>query len=119
MAVPEAILGLVDGCQALGTPVTGGNVSFYNQTDGANILPTPVVGMLGVIDDVADRIGSRLRGTSATSCCWSATTREDLSGLGLGGRHPRPPGRRCRRCPTSTTSSGWPRCWSPPASATC
>ena len=54
----EAILGLVDGCIALGTPVTGGNVSFYNQTGGANILPTPVVGMLGVIDDVADRVGS-------------------------------------------------------------
>jgi len=52
----ESIMGLVDGCQALGTPVTGGNVSFYNQTDGTNIHPTPVVGMLGVIDDVADRI---------------------------------------------------------------
>ena len=52
----EAIMGLVDGCRTLGTPVTGGNVSFYNQTDGTNIHPTPVVGMLGVIDDVADRI---------------------------------------------------------------
>lgn len=51
----EAIIGLVDGCQKLGTPVTGGNVSFYNQTDGTNILPTPVVGMLGVIDDVTKR----------------------------------------------------------------
>ncbi len=54
----EAIMGLVDGCQQLGTPVTGGNVSFYNQTDGKNILPTPVVGMLGVIDDVTKRIAS-------------------------------------------------------------
>lgn len=52
----EAIMGLVEGCRTLGTPVTGGNVSFYNQTDGTNIHPTPVVGMLGVIDDVADRI---------------------------------------------------------------
>ena len=51
----EAILGLVDGCQTLGTPVTGGNVSFYNQTGGTNILPTPVVGVLGVIDNVEDR----------------------------------------------------------------
>lgn len=51
----EAILGLVDGCQTLGTPVTGGNVSFYNQTGGTNILPTPVVGVLGVIDNVDDR----------------------------------------------------------------
>ena len=52
----EAIRGMVDGCLALGTPVTGGNVSFYNQTGGRNILPTPQVGMLGVIDDVRTRI---------------------------------------------------------------
>ncbi len=54
----EAITGLVDGCRELGTPVTGGNVSFYNKTGEQAILPTPVVGMLGVIDDVADRIRS-------------------------------------------------------------
>jgi phosphoribosylformylglycinamidine synthase subunit PurL len=51
----EAIRGLVDGCTALGTPVTGGNVSFYNQTGDTPILPTPVVGVLGVIDDVTRR----------------------------------------------------------------
>jgi phosphoribosylformylglycinamidine synthase subunit PurL len=51
----EAIRGLVDGCRELGTPVTGGNVSFYNQTGGIPILPTPVVGVLGVIDDVTRR----------------------------------------------------------------
>ena len=51
----EAIRGLVDGCKELGTPVTGGNVSFYNQTAETAILPTPVVGVLGVIDDVTKR----------------------------------------------------------------
>ncbi|MET9314165.1 phosphoribosylformylglycinamidine synthase subunit PurL [Kribbella sp. NPDC003505] len=51
----EAIRGLVDGCRELGTPVTGGNVSFYNQTGATPILPTPVVGVLGVIDDVTRR----------------------------------------------------------------
>jgi phosphoribosylformylglycinamidine synthase len=51
----EAVRGLADGCQALGTPVTGGNVSFYNQTGNLPILPTPVIGVLGVIDDVARR----------------------------------------------------------------
>jgi phosphoribosylformylglycinamidine synthase len=51
----EAIGGLVDACKALGTPVTGGNVSFYNQTGEQAILPTPVVGVLGVIDDVTRR----------------------------------------------------------------
>ncbi|MCW2811712.1 MAG: purL, partial [Friedmanniella sp.] len=52
----EAIRGLVDGCKILGTPVTGGNVSFYNQTADTPILPTPVVGVLGVIPDVTARI---------------------------------------------------------------
>ncbi|MFG1997325.1 phosphoribosylformylglycinamidine synthase subunit PurL [Actinoplanes sp. NPDC048988] len=52
----EAVRGLADGCQLLGTPVTGGNVSFYNQTGAAAIHPTPVVGVLGVFDDVARRI---------------------------------------------------------------
>lgn len=52
----ETIQGLVDGCKELGTPVTGGNVSFYNQTGETAILPTPTVGVLGVIDDVSTRI---------------------------------------------------------------
>ena len=47
--------GLADACQQLGTPVTGGNVSFYNQTGDVAIHPTPVVGVLGVFDDVARR----------------------------------------------------------------
>ena len=52
----EAVRGLADGCATLGIPVTGGNVSFYNQTGDTAILPTPVVGVLGVIDDVHRRI---------------------------------------------------------------
>ncbi|MFT4166990.1 MAG: phosphoribosylformylglycinamidine synthase subunit PurL [Microlunatus sp.] len=51
----EAIEGLIEACLVLGTPVTGGNVSFYNQTGNTAILPTPVVGVLGVIDDVTTR----------------------------------------------------------------
>jgi phosphoribosylformylglycinamidine synthase subunit PurL len=54
----EATTGLADGCLELGIPVTGGNVSFYNQTGDVAIFPTPVVGVLGVIDDVARRIPS-------------------------------------------------------------
>ena len=54
----EATAGLADGCLELGIPVTGGNVSFYNQTGDVAIHPTPVVGVLGVIDDVARRIPS-------------------------------------------------------------
>ena len=51
----EAVRGLADACQQLGTPVTGGNVSFYNSTSDVAIHPTPVVGVLGVIDDVDRR----------------------------------------------------------------
>ncbi|MCQ6556004.1 phosphoribosylformylglycinamidine synthase subunit PurL [Streptomyces sp. C10-9-1] len=51
----EATRGLADACQTLGTPVTGGNVSLYNQTGETAIHPTPVVAVLGVIDDVTRR----------------------------------------------------------------
>ena len=54
----EAVEGLSDACLALEVPVTGGNVSLYNQTGTTAIHPTPVVGVLGVIDDVAKRIPS-------------------------------------------------------------
>ncbi|MDT7547206.1 MAG: phosphoribosylformylglycinamidine synthase subunit PurL [Actinomycetota bacterium] len=51
----EATRGLAEGCRELGTPVTGGNVSFYNQTGTTAINPTPVVGVLGLLDDVTRR----------------------------------------------------------------
>ena len=51
----ETVRGLADGCLEMGLPVTGGNVSFYNQTGSVAILPTPVIGVLGVIDDVRTR----------------------------------------------------------------
>ena len=51
----ESVRGLADGCVEMGLPVTGGNVSFYNQTGSTAILPTPVIGVLGVIDDVRTR----------------------------------------------------------------
>ncbi|GAA3536088.1 phosphoribosylformylglycinamidine synthase subunit PurL [Nonomuraea rosea] len=54
----EAVRGLADACKTLGVPVTGGNVSFYNQTGSTAIHPTPVVGVLGVIEDVAKRVPS-------------------------------------------------------------
>ena len=57
----EAVRGLADGCAALGVPVTGGNVSFYNQTDEVAIHPTPVIGVLGVHADVTRRVPIGLR----------------------------------------------------------
>jgi phosphoribosylformylglycinamidine synthase II len=54
----EVVRGLRDACLEFGTPVTGGNVSFYNETTGKEIFPTPVVGMLGVIDPVDKSVGT-------------------------------------------------------------
>jgi phosphoribosylformylglycinamidine synthase II len=57
----EAVRGLADGCRALGLPVTGGNVSLYNQTGDVPINPTPVIGVLGVHEDVRRRVPSGWR----------------------------------------------------------
>jgi len=48
----ETVDGIAEACSAMGTPVTGGNVSFYNETEGRGIYPTPVIGMVGIIEDV-------------------------------------------------------------------
>lgn len=54
----EACRGIKDACRALNTPVTGGNVSFYNESPTGAIPPTPVIGMIGVLDDVGKAVGS-------------------------------------------------------------
>ena len=56
----EAVHGLADGAKQMAIPVSGGNVSFYNQTGDTPILPTPVVGVLGVLDNVEKTIGNVL-----------------------------------------------------------
>jgi phosphoribosylformylglycinamidine synthase subunit PurL len=53
----EAVRGLGDACRALGLPVTGGNVSLYNESPAGAIAPTPEIGVVGLLDDVALRIG--------------------------------------------------------------
>ena len=75
----RAIAGLVDGCRILGTPVTGGNVSFYNQTGDQAILPTPVVGVLGVIDDITRRTSLGFAATGDTIALLGET-RDELAG---------------------------------------
>ena len=57
----EACRGIADACRALGTPVTGGNVSFYNESPSGAVLPTPVVGMVGVLADAAARVPAPFR----------------------------------------------------------
>ncbi|MDP9394618.1 MAG: phosphoribosylformylglycinamidine synthase subunit PurL, partial [Actinomycetota bacterium] len=77
----EATRGLADACRALGVPVTGGNVSFYNQTASTAILPTPVVGVLGVVDDVARRTPMGLRPEHAGHVLYLlGETRDELGG---------------------------------------
>jgi phosphoribosylformylglycinamidine synthase len=49
----EAVAGMGEACRALGTPVTGGNVSLYNESPSGAVYPTPVIGMVGLIDDIA------------------------------------------------------------------
>ncbi|MFE3189017.1 phosphoribosylformylglycinamidine synthase subunit PurL [Nocardia sp. NPDC059240] len=76
----QAVRGLADGCAALGIPVTGGNVSFYNQTGQTAILPTPVVGVLGVIDDVHRRIPTGLGTEPGETLILLGETRDELDG---------------------------------------
>ena len=52
----QAIDGIAEACTALGTPVTGGNVSLYNETKGEGIYPTPVIGIVGIIEDVTKAV---------------------------------------------------------------
>jgi phosphoribosylformylglycinamidine synthase len=91
----EAVRGLADACRELGLPVTGGNVSLYNQTGDVAINPTPVIGVLGVHDDVRRRVPSGWRAAGETVLLLGET-REELGGSAwasvvhghLGGRPP-------------------------------
>jgi phosphoribosylformylglycinamidine synthase len=89
------VRGLADGCRELGLPVTGGNVSLYNQTGDVAINPTPVIGVLGVHDDVRTRVPSGWREDGETVLLLGVT-RPEFGGSAwasvlhghLGGRPP-------------------------------
>jgi phosphoribosylformylglycinamidine synthase len=91
----EAVRGLADGCKHLGIPVTGGNVSLYNQTGATPIHPTPVIGVLGVHDDVRQRLAAGFA-TEGAEVVLLGVTRAELGGSAwaevahkhLGGRPP-------------------------------
>jgi phosphoribosylformylglycinamidine synthase II len=91
----ETVRGLADGCATLGIPVTGGNVSFYNQTGDTAIHPTPVIGVLGVLPDVRRRLGSGFR-EAGVSVVLLGRTADEFGGSAwaqvahghLGGRPP-------------------------------
>ena len=75
----RSVAGLYDACLELGIPVTGGNVSFYNQTGETAIHPTPVVGVLGVLDDVTKGVGAGFVGDGQPVVLLGAT-RDELDG---------------------------------------
>jgi phosphoribosylformylglycinamidine synthase II len=91
----ETVRGLADGCAILETPVTGGNVSFYNQTGQVAIHPTPVVGVLGVLDDVRRRLsigfarpGGQVVLLGATAAEFGGSAWAQVAHGHLGGRPP-------------------------------
>jgi phosphoribosylformylglycinamidine synthase len=57
-----AIDGISQACKALGTPITGGNVSLYNETKGEGIYPTPVIGVVGILDDISKAVPAAFQG---------------------------------------------------------
>jgi len=78
-AFAAAVAGMAAACRALGTPITGGNVSFYNESDGQAVHPTPVVGVLGVLEDATATIRDGF--PRAGLDVWLlGETREDLGG---------------------------------------
>ncbi|MXX68871.1 MAG: phosphoribosylformylglycinamidine synthase subunit PurL [Gemmatimonadales bacterium] len=74
-----AVEGMGEACRALGTPVTGGNVSLYNETGGQPVYPTPVIGMLGVIENLERRVPSAFR-REGDEIWIAGTTRDEIGG---------------------------------------
>src|SRR5712692_6615347 len=74
----EVIDGIAEACRAFNTPVVSGNVSFYNETEGRGVLPTPVIGMVGLNDDVKRLIQPGFK-NPGDFIALLGTTREDLS----------------------------------------
>jgi phosphoribosylformylglycinamidine synthase len=68
-----------DACRALGIPITGGNVSLYNETDGKGVLPTPVLGVVGLVEN-ADRVVRRAFRSAGDVVVLLGETRDELGG---------------------------------------
>ncbi|HEY0789162.1 MAG TPA: phosphoribosylformylglycinamidine synthase subunit PurL, partial [Thermoanaerobaculia bacterium] len=75
----EAIRGISDACRALETPVVSGNVSFYNETEGRAVNPTPTIGMVGIIDDAERVLGCRFT-RPGEAIVLLGSTRDEMGG---------------------------------------
>ena len=80
----RAVKGIADAAEALGTPVVSGNVSFYNQSDLGEVFPTPLIGMLGILDDAAYALGCQLPEDEAATLVYIAPSPARLPQQGLG-----------------------------------
>jgi phosphoribosylformylglycinamidine synthase subunit PurL len=90
--IAEGIAGMGEACEALGIPITGGNVSLYNQTRGRPIHPTPVVGVLGLLEDAGDALGLAFEDEGDLVLLVGADTVEGLAGSELQRFLDQPPG---------------------------
>ncbi len=79
----ESIAGLGEACETLGVPVTGGNVSLYNETRGQGIHPSPVVGILGLLEDAEDAVDQGFEDTGDVVFLLGAPTVAGLAGSEL------------------------------------
>ena len=98
----QAVEGIGAACRALDMPITGGNVSLYNETDGRAILPTPVLGVVGLIED-ADRVVRRgAFRTTGDAVVLLGESRGELGGSEYLEGRARPACAACRRRSIST-----------------
>ena len=99
----EAVRGIGDACRALDVPITGGNVSLYNETEGRAIYPTPVLGVVGLLDDASQTRDAR-RSIGRRRGDRSGRQSRGARRIGVPGAAARHGGRRRRRRSTSTAS---------------
>jgi phosphoribosylformylglycinamidine synthase subunit PurL len=90
-----AIDGIAEACTALGTPITGGNVSLYNETRGEGIYPTPVLGIVGILDDVTKAVPAHFQREATPSAA--------LAGSARRGARSQAQGSRSSRCRSAST----------------
>ena len=114
----RAIQGIGEACRALGAPITGGNVSLYNETDGRAIYPTPVIAVVGLLEDASRALRQSFR-DAGRSRLPAGRDRRRHRRQRVPEDDPRPRGRADRRSSTSRRSAGCTPCWPKGPTAAC
>ena len=102
----EAVAGMADACRALGVPIVSGNVSLYNETPDGPILPTPVVGTVGLLEDRSRRCRCVARGRRDLAARRGRTERAGRVRAGLAARRGRDAAAGDRRAPQGGAAAG-------------